>query len=196
MSKMDHNENINHFIKALKQLDNGERARFKRNAGQTLNESRDVIGLFYNKLLRNIQVKTWQEPLYFLIATLYPFEKPQRGSAQQADADSQEVDTADKKEEKKRHVSFGRSLRSIRNDKNGSGLDRRVERLLDSEGPQLFFYLSREVRFALGENGRIDWASLLNDLLQWERPDRYIQRNWARDYFIYEPERDPVSTPT
>lgn len=174
---------IHKFIIALSKLDDGERARFKRNAGQTLNDSRDVMGLFYNKLLRDLPVNKWDEETYFLVATLYPFDKRRKQKAETQTESDQAVEDSIRKHP----PSFGHSLRSVRSEANGSGLDRRVERLLDADESQLHFYLRREVQFVTNEGGHIDWVHLLKDLLQWGHADRYVQRNWARDYFTYQP---------
>ncbi len=172
------------FINALSRLEDGERAKLKRNAGQTLNDSRDVLGLFYNKLLRELSVSEWQEEKIFLVATLYPFDKQRKQKDEtpiESDQPEEESNT------KKRTPSFGQSLRGVRNETNSNGLDRRVERLLDADESQLPFYLRREVQYVTNQGGYIDWAYLLKDLLQWGHPDRYVQRNWARDYFTYQP---------
>lgn len=174
------------FVTALGRLEDGERAKFKRNAGQTLNDSRDVLGLFYNKLLRDLLISEWDEETYFLVATLYPFDK--RRKEQKSDTVEAEPDN-----DKKRTPSFGRSLRGIRREDNGNGLDRRVERLLDADVHQLTFYLRREVQFVTNEGGQIDWTYLLDDLLKWGHVDRYIQRRWARDYFTSQPTTEPTN---
>ncbi len=177
------------FVTMLGKLEDGDRAKLKRNAGQTLNDSRDVMGLFYNKLLREVQIDKWDEETYFLVATLYPFDK-QRGRPDEVTND--EADGVGETAVSPTHTpSFGKSLRDIRTEKNGNGLDRRVERLLDADASQMPFYLRREVNFVTNEGGTINWATLLDDLLKWDHPDRYIQRNWARDYFTSQPSSKP-----
>lgn len=177
------------FIAALVRLEDGDCAKLKRNAGQSLNDSRDVIGLFYNKLLRDAAINKWDEEIYFLVATLYPFDKRRKKQA-----DTATVDEPTEVEKDSKHIpSFGRSLHSIRNEANGNGLDRRVERLLDADETQLAFYLRREVQFVTNEGGHIDWAQLLDDLLHWNNADRYIQRRWARHYFSHQPTTELTS---
>lgn len=180
------------FVTALSKLEDGDRAKLKRNAGQRLNDSRDVMGLFYNKLLRNITIPERAEETYFLVATLYPFDK-RRGRQEASEAAAEQPEDGATK--KKRRPSFGRSLRQVRSEKNGNGLDRRVERLLDSDDDQLIFYLRREVHFVTNEGGSIDWVHLLDDLLHWQHADRYVQRNWARDYFTYQPAQSNSDIP-
>ena len=172
------------FVKALEKLDVEERARFKRNAGNTLEESRDVLGLFYRKLLPNRELPEWMEDAYFLVATLYPFEK----RSKQGSDEEQEQSAPPP-------LSLGASLRTVRTEKNGEGLDRRVERLLDADEQQLPFYLRREIHFLANEGKRVNWAYLLHDILQWQHPDRWVQRKWAKDYFTTQAETESTATP-
>jgi len=152
------------FVENLAALDPGDRARLKRNAGNRLNEANRAAGLFYHKVLPYgvpVQAEDW----YFLVATLYPLEKEDKGPIP---------------------ANFGLSLRHIRTGKNEAGLDRRVERLLDADEQQLPFHLRQAVHFLASNRGRVDWGNLLADLLRWTHPERYVQKNWARTYFAKE----------
>jgi CRISPR system Cascade subunit CasB len=78
-------------------------------------------------------------------------------------------------------------------------LDRRVERLLDADMHQLGFRLRQALHYVQSRSGRVNWVQLLEDVLQWERPSRYVQRRWAESYFVghtLETEPVPVSTGT
>jgi CRISPR type I-E-associated protein CasB/Cse2 len=157
---------IKTFVENLAKLDSGGCARLKRNAGSRLSDSHGgAMGLFYNRLLPP-GVGRWAEDWYFLVATLYPLEKEEKGPIP---------------------ANFGVSLRRVRNSRNEAGLDRRVERLLDADEQQLPFQLRQAVHFLTSNRGRVDWEQLLKDLLQWTRPDRFVQRRWARAYFVKEP---------
>ena len=175
-------EKYERFVDNLRKLDDGDRARLKRNAGNTLSESRDVLGLFYRHLLYNIFVREDEEEVYFWVATLYPFEKQDRQRKMEGHDGTETAESPTRS----RPANFGHSLHLVRSQENSEGLDRRVERLLDADRQQLPFYLRREVQFVNNESRRfdcIDWPQLLKDLLAWEYPDRYVQRRWARDYF-------------
>jgi len=165
MTQTKQDELAQKFVANLAKLDAGDRARLKRNAGSRLQESRGAMGLFYKQLLPPDMTYRPNEDWYFLVATLYPLEKEQKGSIP---------------------GNFGDSLRRIRNAKNEAGLDRRLERLLDADEQQLPFQLRQAVHFLTSNRGRINWERLLKDLLGWTRPDRYVQRQWARAYFAKE----------
>lgn len=158
MSERKLNPKITIFIDRLTQLDAGERARFKRNAGKSLAEARDnALGLFYRLLPPGVHVN--QEETYFLVATLYPMaEAGGKGN-------------------------FGDALRQIRRDENAKGLDRRIEILLDADETQLGFRLRQAIRLLHANQVRIDWSRLLTDLLYWTHPERFVQRQWAKSYF-------------
>lgn len=148
------------FIAALARLDNAGRARLKRNAGRTLSEARDVHRIFYQALPREIAGRP-EEESYFLIATLYPLAK--------ARSDGK---------------TLGATLRTVRSLRESTSIDRRFQALLDSELDQLQFRLRQIVRLVAASEQAIDWGQLLNDLLAWNHPDRYVQLRWARDYFV------------
>jgi CRISPR system Cascade subunit CasB len=157
-SDSDSDRRITHFIDRLARLESGDRARLKRNAGSTLAEARNALGLFYRIILPN--VPAYQHETYFLLATLYPL----------ADAG--------------RTGSLGNALRLAQDEQNSPGLDQRMERLLDADEAQLPFRLRQAVRYLYSQRVGIDWTQLLRDLLRWSHPDRYIQRRWASDYYV------------
>lgn len=148
---------IQTFINRLGQLDPGDRARLRRNAGKPLSEAKDVIGLFYHLLPHGIPI--YQEETYFLVATLYP----------SADAGGK--------------GDLGNRLKQAQNTNNNKGLDRRIEVLLDAEPTQMPFRLRQAIRYLRSCRVKIDWEQLLSDLLQWNHPDRFIQQRWARSYY-------------
>ncbi len=156
MSDYQPDPKIAYFIGRLERLDPGGKARLKRSAGEMLEEARE-IAFFYSLLPNGVQEK--QEATYFLTATLFPLAEG-NGSG-----------------------DLGASLRRARNDKNAKGLDRRVQALLDADEAQLAYRLRRAVFFLKSNRVHVNWARLLQDLLQWDAPTRFVQRQWARSYF-------------
>lgn len=152
---------ITTFVSRLRDLDTGERARLKRNAGKEMAESYDVLGLFYRLLPPGVEPR--DEPRFFLVATLFPLT----GNATEG--------------------NFGDALRRIRTDENAQSLDRRFEVLLDADVRQLPYYLRQAVRMLAAREVAVPWASLLADLTSWTHPQRFVQRAWARSYFASQP---------
>lgn len=168
MSKPQLNSRPATFIANLQRLNAGDRARLKRSAGRPLDEATQCLGLFY-RLLPYGGVAQAHEPTYWLVAALFPL----------ADETS--------------HGSFGDALRRARSPRYRKGLDRRVEALLDSDPAQLPHRLAQAVRFLHSQRVPINWRSLLEDLLQWEHPNRFVQKKWARAYFSL-PQQAETST--
>ena len=163
MSERKLDPRITEFCERLEQLDAGERARLKRNAGRTLAESHNVLGLFFRILPPNVpRYHEDTEDTYFLVATLFPL-------AESGD-----------------EGSLGHALYRARDKKYAQGLDRRAEILLDADQEQLPFRLRQAVRFLDSKRVAVNWPRLLKDLLAWGHPNRYVQENWARDYFANE----------
>jgi CRISPR system Cascade subunit CasB len=152
-------DRITAFIKNLSRLDAADRARLKRNAGKALAEAEDVLALFYRLLPYG--TPPYQEEAYFLVATLYPLVPS--GPAGNLGAALGQV--------RKRAPKFSK------------GIDRRIEALIDADESQLAFRLRQAVHFLASNRAGLDWACLLNDLLHWNHPDRFVQKEWARSYF-------------
>lgn len=158
MSKQDPEDNIQTFIERLGQLDQGQRARLKRNRGKTLGEARgETLALFYQLLPHGIP--EYLHETYFLAATLFPLLP----NADQGD--------------------FGESLRQVRTEFNAKGLDRRMEVLLDADETQLAFRLRQAVHFLQKDRTPVNWGQMLEDLTYWNHPSRFVQKRWARSYF-------------
>jgi CRISPR system Cascade subunit CasB len=153
-------DEVEAFIDRLQEADVGERARLKRNAGQSLGEGRGVLPLFFRILPRTVgrgrDVET-----YFLVATLFPLN-PESGTG-----------------------DFGQTLLRVARAPhvNRDGVDRRMAILLDAHRAELPFRIRQAVRLAASHDRRVDWRRLLADLLRWESPTRFIQKRWARSYF-------------
>ena len=160
MNEPDSDPRVAEFCERLAQLNSGERARLKRNAGRILAESHNVLGLFFRLLPPN--VPRYQEETYFLVATLFPL----------AENDGE--------------GNLGNALYRARGAKGTQGLDRRVEILLDANQEQLPFRLRQALRFLDSKRVPVYWPRLLQDLLAWDHPKRYVQEAWARAYFANE----------
>lgn len=163
------------FMRGLSGLDAGGLAVLRRSAGQTLAESRGSYSVFFPLLPQDITYPRTQE-YYFLTATLYALTT--RGS------DERRSDGG---------LSLGLALNGMRWEQlmaTGAGpndkisLDRRVAALLDADAEQLAFRLRQIVRLIHSHERALDWARLLRDLLSWEHPDHFVQRRWAREYYV------------
>lgn len=150
---------IEKFIEQLSQLEPGERARLKRNAGNTLSQSHRVHSLFFRLLPYGLPRS--HEPWYFLVATLYPLAEPgSRGT-------------------------LGDALRQarVKHPEREKGFDRRFEVLLDADEAQLPFRLRQIIQLLDAAEVSVNWRTLLQDLTHWNHSSRYVQEKWARAYY-------------
>lgn len=158
------------FISRLERLDTAGRARLKRNAGRTINESRNVFDVFFAIMPQTITRDQEKAETYFLVATLYAFGT-RRDSLRPGNPPR----------------SLGASLRRIRGDggdERRSSLDKRVEALLEADREQLPFRLRQIVSLLKANEVAVNWPQLLRDILWWESPLRSVQRRWAEDFYV------------
>jgi|ADurb_Gly_03_Slu_FD_contig_21_525058_length_888_multi_2_in_0_out_0_1 CRISPR system Cascade subunit CasB len=163
---------IMQFIKALDRLEErnetGKMAALKRAAGYTIAESRNAIGVFYQLIPSGVSTK--DEEIYFLVATLRFL------NSKSLDGD------------------FGKTMQMIKGKSDSDSISRRANRLIEATfdtfpdgsngGGEIMYHLRQWVRLAKSKDVGINWALLLEDLLQWTRSDRFIQKKWARNFYI------------
>jgi CRISPR type I-E-associated protein CasB/Cse2 len=156
------------FATALKELERGERAMLRRNAGETIASSRDVMGLFYRILPPGMSKR--DEEVCFLVATMFALN---HRYCHEGD--------------------FGTTMAAVRAKTSSASLDRRVAVLLDSEfdmiggsqpgGGEMAYRLRHLVKLAAGQEVGVDWEELLEDLSWWGSESRRARKKWARSYF-------------
>lgn len=166
------------FITRLKNLKDNDRGAFtalKRAAGTNIAQSRQgAIAAFY-KILPYSLMNSKKEEVYYLMATLYGHndEYPFAGD-------------------------FGETLRIVRNKFDSESMDRRMTGLLDSKfatskykiirGGEFAYKLRQLVKLAKSKDVGINWLQLLKDLKNWNHPEKFVQKKWARNYFGYRKE--------
>jgi CRISPR system Cascade subunit CasB len=160
------------FVARVQALDRGRQAALKRNAGNTIAQSRG-IGWFYS-LLRGDQFGR-DEEVFFLVATLLAQDR--------------------RTLEGRRPFSggFGQTMRQLAERSNADGVERRFRILLDAEfdleegykpaGGELAFRLRQLVKLAGAKEIGVDWPQLLYDLRRWGAPGKRVQKQWAQSYY-------------
>lgn len=78
-------------------------------------------------------------------------------------------------------ASLARACAAHQLQSGSASTERRFISLLDADPEQLPHRL-RQMVALLGEQ-RIDFDTLLNDLLYWNHPDKKVQNAWARDFY-------------
>jgi CRISPR system Cascade subunit CasB len=171
---------ITWFMRNLDQLElrqeTGKMAALRRAAGCTIAESRNAINVFYQLLPPDVDPR--EEEIYFLVATLrFHTSKSLDGS-------------------------FGKTMQLIHSKSNSGSIIQRANALIDAGfdissdgiplGGEIMYRLRQWVRLAKSKDVGIDWFRLLEDLLQWNRLDRMIQKKWAQDFYLGTPEENPA----
>lgn len=171
------NQQIEEFISRLENLKNdrrGDLAILKRNAGNTIAESKGVYQTFYQILPRGI-AGSYNEEIYYLIATLYSHNRyPAKGDLAKGD--------------------FGTTMRFVKDKTGSENIDHRMSFLLDSNfdrvgghpgGGEVPYRLRQCIKLANGHEVGVNWPKLLFDLMRWDHPDKWVQKRWAESYFGY-----------
>lgn len=165
---MSRDENIKMFIEKLELLTSGDRAVLKRNAGNSLVETRGgAMAVFYRALPFGIHPN--EEELWFIVATLRFLSRYRIGASGESTRD------------------FGWTLSELNKTYKSDSFDIRVRGLLDcrwNEGDGALAYRLRQmVKLTDGKGIPVEWECFLRDLLNWEHPERWVQKKWARSYF-------------
>lgn len=167
------NNQIEEFISRLEGLEKdnrGDLAVLKRNAGNTLAESKGVYQAFYNILPYGI-AGSRNEEVYYLVATLYGHNKYRAKG------------------------NFGSTMRVVKDKTGSENINHRMSILLDSNfdhishmypgGGEIPYRLRQCVKLANSHEAGINWSQLLMDLTRWEYPEKWVQKKWAKSYFGY-----------
>jgi CRISPR system Cascade subunit CasB len=104
----------------------------------------------------------WQETAYYLIAALFALHPAQGGKGNMG-----------------HHFAGTREAQG-----DNTAIERRFTALLAAHPDDLDFYLRQAVSFLKSEEVPVNWHRLLFDLLDWGHPDRYVQQQWARAFWV------------
>ncbi|MDI7276195.1 MAG: type I-E CRISPR-associated protein Cse2/CasB [Anaerolineae bacterium] len=84
--------------------------------------------------------------------------------------------------------------RVIREDeRSADAVERRFTALLAAHPDDLPFYLRQAVSFLRAREVPVNWHQLYSDIRRWGRPERWVQRRWARSFWGHSaeaPQRD------
>jgi len=74
-------------------------------------------------------------------------------------------------------------------------LEKRFVALLNADAEDLRNHLRHAVSLAGSKEVPVNWAQLLADLRHWDHPDRFVQRDWAEQYWGHsQPAEDEGTT--
>ena len=80
--------------------------------------------------------------------------------------------------------SLGRSFRQlIKNPEESESIERRLVALLDSNSDDLPGRLRHAVSLLASQDIPVNWDQLLHDLKHWNHLDRFVQKQWTKDFW-------------
>jgi CRISPR system Cascade subunit CasB len=109
-----------------------------------------------------------QEAVYYLIAALFAYH-PDAGGTGNMGA----------------HFARARDPQG-----DNTAIERRFTTLLAAHPDDLDSYLRQAISFLKSKEVPVNWHQLLSDVLGWGSPSRYVQRQWASDFWG-RPAREP-----
>ncbi|RDI95461.1 type I-E CRISPR-associated protein Cse2/CasB [Meiothermus sp. QL-1] len=100
----------------------------------------------------------WKREAHYLVAALYALKEGKHQEGR----------------------TLARALREAMEARGSDSLERRFQALLDADRDQLAFRLRQAVGLV---EGSLDFARLLEDLLDWFQPERRVQARWAKEFY-------------
>lgn len=144
------------FLETLRK-DRGALAKLKRGLGKTLGDVE-----MYSYVVPFLPTEyTTKHHLYFLIASLFGMHPDAPGV---------------------RNQSMGAVFPQLGKPDSDS-LQKRFKALLNAEEEDLHYHLRQAVSLAKSKRVPIDYHRLFKDLHGWTHPDKYVQLEWAKDYW-------------
>lgn len=61
--------------------------------------------------------------------------------------------------------------------------DKRFKALLDAQGEQFYYHQRQAISLAKAHDVAVNYHHLLKDMLNWSHPERFVQLQWARDFW-------------
>jgi CRISPR system Cascade subunit CasB len=94
--------------------------------------------------------------------------------------------------------NFGAAFGDVPTDADRAQREKRFIDLLDTGPAELPHKLRQAVTLVARDGTRLDWHLLIDDLLRWDHPDRWVQKDWARGYWANRADADEptAATPT
>jgi CRISPR system Cascade subunit CasB len=161
-----------HFVAQLRRLaDNDDRAKLaklRRGLGKPPGTALETLAVVLRCLPSGLRPEA--EDTYYLVASLFA-EHPQPGG-----------------------VSLGRAFNLLARKRQAESLEKRFVALLNADADDLPEHLRHAVSLLKSEGIALDWACLITDIQHWKHPERFVQRQWARDFWAGEEQAETEPT--
>ncbi len=85
------------------------------------------------------------------------------------------------------HRSIGAAFRPLRS--KSDSMEARFVALLNAHPDDLGAHLRHVVSLLKANGQALGWFRFLDDLIQWDHPDGFVQLRWARDFYKSDPDK-------
>ena len=151
------------FIEYLESLRDSEQrgalAALRRGLGRPVGAEPEMLRYVVPWL--PVETSPWQEEPYFLVASLFSLHAKPGGSGDMG-----------------RHLAD-----AVTRQQRNEAVERRLTALLAAHRDDLPYHLRQAVSLLRSCDVPIAWSRLLKDIQNWDHPDRWVQRNWARSFW-------------
>ena len=170
----------NPFIQFLEQLrDNENTAALATLKKGLMKEPSEELSM-YSYIIPWLGNKNYignKEKMYFTIASLFAYH-PQKG-------DNGSIGNTLKR------IALSEMKDSSIKDINETPISKRFMALLNCHIEDLHLHLRQIISICSSNEIAINWHKLFHDVLQWNSDEKWIQKNWAKDFWRYEKEDEP-----
>jgi CRISPR system Cascade subunit CasB len=149
---------VDHLEKLRNAEDRAALARLRRGLGKEPGTVADMHGLVLPWLPAGLPRR--HEDACYLVAALFA-SHPQAGGA----------------------GTLGQSFARLAGATESDSVERRFVALLNCHEDELPALLRHAVSLLKSKEVPVNWRQLLYDVQHWSHPDRYVQRDWARDFW-------------
>jgi CRISPR system Cascade subunit CasB len=153
---------VSRFVAHLRQLadkdDRAALAKLRRGLGKPPGSALETLSVVQPRLPNGLQHR--EENACFLAASLFADHSQPGGGG-----------------------NLGRAFALLAQKRQAESLEKRFVALLNADEDDLPDHLRHAVSLLRSEGIAIDWACLIDDIQQWSHPNRFVQRQWARDFW-------------
>lgn len=135
---------------------------------QGLGKPPGTVASMYPHVMKFVSPKTSrrEEEAYFIVASLFAFHPAPGGSG-----------------------NLGKSLAMLK--EKSSSIEQRFVALLESHREEVVEHLRHAVSLLRSNSIPVDWNELLPHVIHWDHEDRWVQRQWAREFWTPREEDNP-----